>query len=151
MPTRDIRTVSAMAKSRRARYPDTARLIDHNFHIDAHHQYRFAFGDLLCFPLQGHERLWKFDVKTTSGSTPAMKTVPKVGPLYICHTHTASSSAATDTVSSSSTYNSYNGTPGAETSAATHYRTQPGRHHGPPRPSRNPGTIRLQHPTPYYS
>jgi hypothetical protein len=39
-----------------------ARLIDPNFFIDAHHQYRFAFGDLLCFPLQDHERLWKFDV-----------------------------------------------------------------------------------------
>ena len=31
------------------------RLIDNNFSIDAHHQYRFAFGDLLCFPLQEHE------------------------------------------------------------------------------------------------
>ena len=31
-----------------------ARLID-----PAYHQYRFAFGDLLCFPLQEHERLWK--------------------------------------------------------------------------------------------
>ena len=41
-----------------------ARIIGPNFSIDAHHQYRFAFGDLLlCFPLQEHERLWKVDVK----------------------------------------------------------------------------------------
>jgi hypothetical protein len=40
-----------------------AQLIDPSFHIDATHQYRHAFGDLLCFPLQDHERLWKFDVK----------------------------------------------------------------------------------------
>ena len=32
-----------------------------------HHQYRFAFGDLLCFPLQEHERLWKFDFKNDIG------------------------------------------------------------------------------------
>jgi hypothetical protein len=40
-----------------------ARLIDPTFMVDAHHQFRFVFGDLLCFPLQDHERLWKFDVK----------------------------------------------------------------------------------------
>jgi hypothetical protein len=34
-----------------------ARIIDPNFFIDAHHQYRFEFGDLLCFPLQENERL----------------------------------------------------------------------------------------------
>ena len=43
------------------------RLIDDSFSIDAHHQYRFAFGDLLCFPLQDHERVWKFDVKNDIG------------------------------------------------------------------------------------
>ena len=36
-----------------------ARIITPDFSIDAHHQYRFAHGDLLCFPLQDHERLWK--------------------------------------------------------------------------------------------
>ncbi len=37
--------------------------------MDAHHhQYRFVFGDLLCFPLlQDHEGLWKFDVKNDIG------------------------------------------------------------------------------------
>jgi hypothetical protein len=35
--------------------------------VDAHNQYRFVFGDLLCFPLQDHERLWKFDVKNDIG------------------------------------------------------------------------------------
>ena len=44
-----------------------ARLIDPAFFIDAHHQYRFAFGDLLCFPLQDHERLWKFVLKNDIG------------------------------------------------------------------------------------
>eukprot|EP01036_Dinobryon_divergens_P062188 gene62188-biopygen50627 len=39
-----------------------ARLINLKFQVDAH-QYRFAHGDILCFPLQDHERLWKFDVK----------------------------------------------------------------------------------------
>jgi hypothetical protein len=44
-----------------------ARIIDPTFVVDAHHQYRFIFGDLLCFPLQDHERLWKFDVKNDIG------------------------------------------------------------------------------------
>ena len=35
-----------------------AQIIDSYFHIDAAHQYRHAFGDLLCFPLQDHERIW---------------------------------------------------------------------------------------------
>ena len=51
-----------------------ARLIDPTFMVDAHHQFRFVFGDLLCFPLQDHERLWKFDAKKTSASTSEMKT-----------------------------------------------------------------------------
>ena len=44
-----------------------ARIITPGFTVDAHHQYRFAYGDLLCFPLQDHERLWKFDVKNDIG------------------------------------------------------------------------------------
>jgi hypothetical protein len=44
-----------------------ARIIDPTFLIDAHHQYRFVFGDLLCFPLQDHERLWTFVVKNDIG------------------------------------------------------------------------------------
>ena len=35
--------------------------------VDAHYQYRFVFGDLLCFPLQDYVRLWKFDVKIDIG------------------------------------------------------------------------------------
>ena len=42
-------------------------MIDPNFFVDAYHQYRFVFVDLLCFPLQDHERLWKFDVKNDIG------------------------------------------------------------------------------------
>ncbi len=38
-----------------------AHLIDPAFFIYAHHQYRFAFGNLLYFLLQDHERLWKFE------------------------------------------------------------------------------------------
>ena len=44
-----------------------AQVIDPSFHIDATHQYSHAFGDLLYFPLQDHERLWKFDVKNDIG------------------------------------------------------------------------------------
>jgi hypothetical protein len=44
-----------------------ARFIDPTFMVDAGHQFRFVFGDLLCFPLQDHERLWKFDVKNDIG------------------------------------------------------------------------------------
>ncbi len=44
-----------------------ARIIDPTFVVDAHYQNRFVFGDLLCFQLQDHERLWKFDVKNDIG------------------------------------------------------------------------------------
>ena len=44
-----------------------ARIIDPDFCVDAYHQYRFVFGDLLCLLLQDHERLWKFDVKKYIG------------------------------------------------------------------------------------
>ncbi len=44
-----------------------AQVIDSSFHVDSTHQYHHAFGDLLCFPLQDHERLWKFDVKNDIG------------------------------------------------------------------------------------
>ena len=65
-----------------------ARLIDPNFFIDAHHQYRFAFGDLLCFPLQDHERLWKFDVKNDIGFYVGDEDSVKGGSLiYLPYTH----------------------------------------------------------------
>eukprot|EP01036_Dinobryon_divergens_P061768 gene61768-biopygen26091 len=65
-----------------------ARLIDNNFHIDAHHQYRFAFGDILCFPLQDHERLWKFDVKNDIGFYSGEEDSTKGGSIvYMPYTH----------------------------------------------------------------
>ena len=65
-----------------------ARLIGPSFHIDATHQYRHAFGDLLCFPLQGHERLWKFDVKNDIGFYLGNEDRIKGGNLvYLPYTH----------------------------------------------------------------
>eukprot|EP01036_Dinobryon_divergens_P061786 gene61786-biopygen27880 len=65
-----------------------ARLIDNKFHIDAHHQYRFAFGDILCFPLQDHERLWKFDVKNDIGFYSGDEGSTKGGSIvYMPYTH----------------------------------------------------------------
>ena len=65
-----------------------ARIIDNSFHIDAHHQYRFAFGDILCFPLQDHERLWKFDVKNDIGFYSGDEDSTKGGSIvYMPYTH----------------------------------------------------------------
>ncbi len=65
-----------------------ARIIDHSFNVDAHHQYRFAFGDLLCFPLQDHERTWKFDVKNDIGFYVGDEDSTKGGFLiYMPYTH----------------------------------------------------------------
>ena len=65
-----------------------ARLIDPNFSIDSHHQYRFAYGDLLCFPLQEHERLWKFDVKNDIGFYMGDEDSIKGGTkVYMPYTH----------------------------------------------------------------
>ena len=65
-----------------------ARLIDPNFHVDAHHQYRFVFGDLICFPLQDHERLWKFGVKNDIGFYVGDEDSVKGGSLiYMPYTH----------------------------------------------------------------
>ena len=65
-----------------------ARIITPDFSIDAHHQYRFAHGDLLCFPLQDHERLWKFDVKNDIGFYMGDADSVKGGSLiYMPYTH----------------------------------------------------------------
>ena len=65
-----------------------ARLIGPNFFVDAHHQYRFSFGDLLCFPLQDHERLWKFDDKNDMGFYVGDEDSVKGGSLiYMPYTH----------------------------------------------------------------
>ena len=65
-----------------------ARIIDPIFCVDAHHQYRFVFGDLLCFPLQDHERLWKFDVKNDIGFYAGDEDSVKGGSvIYMPYTH----------------------------------------------------------------
>ena len=65
-----------------------ARIIDLTFYVDSHHQYRFAFGDLLCFPLQDHERLWKFDVKNDIGFYAGDEDSTKGGSvIYMPYTH----------------------------------------------------------------
>ena len=65
-----------------------ARIIDPNFFVDAHHQYRFVFGDLLCFPLQDHERLWMFDVKNNIGFYVADEDSVKGGSvIFMPYTH----------------------------------------------------------------
>ena len=65
-----------------------ARIIDPDFHVDAHHQYRFVFEDLLCFPLQDHERLWKFDVKNGIGFYAGDEDSVKGGSvIYMPYTH----------------------------------------------------------------
>jgi hypothetical protein len=65
-----------------------ARIIDPAFYVDAHTQYRFAFGDLLCFPLQEHERLWKFDVKNDIGFYAGDEDSTKGGStIYMPYTH----------------------------------------------------------------
>ena len=70
------------------RTPYHTRVIDQSFYIDAHHQYRFAFGDLLCFPLQDHERTWKFDVKNDIGFYVGDEDSTKGGSLiYMPYTH----------------------------------------------------------------
>ena len=49
--------------------------------------YRFVFDDLLCFPLQNHERLWKFDVKNDIGFNVMTQTASKaVSYIHVLHT-----------------------------------------------------------------
>ena len=64
------------------------RIIDPNFYVDAHRQYRFIFGNLICFPLQDHERLWKFDVKNDIGFYVGDEDSVKGGSVvYMPYTH----------------------------------------------------------------
>ena len=63
-------------------------MIDDSLSIDVHHQYRFAFGKLLCFPLQDQERLWKFDVKNDIGFYMSDEDSAKGGSLiYMPYSH----------------------------------------------------------------
>ena len=65
-----------------------ASVIDQSFYINAYHHYRFAFGELLCFPLQDHERTWKFDVKNDIGFYVGDEDSTKGGSLiYTQDTH----------------------------------------------------------------
>jgi hypothetical protein len=65
-----------------------AKVIDPSFHVDATHQYRHTFGDLLCFLLQDHERLWMFDVKNDIGFYLGDEDRIKGGNLvYLPYTH----------------------------------------------------------------
>ena len=65
-----------------------ARIIDPCFRTDAYTQFRHGFGDLLCNPLQDHERLWKFDVKNDIGFYMGDKDGVKGGSIvYMPYTH----------------------------------------------------------------
>ena len=57
--------------------------------MDARHQYRFIFGDLLCSPLQeDHGRLWKFNVTNDIGFYVGDKDSVKGGSfIYMPYSH----------------------------------------------------------------
>lgn len=42
-------------------------MFDSMFRVDASHQYRYVYGDILCFPLPDNEKRWAFDVKNEVG------------------------------------------------------------------------------------
>ena len=41
--------------------------MDNTHQVDARYQYRFAYGDIVCYPLTEKERRWKFDTKNELG------------------------------------------------------------------------------------
>eukprot|EP01036_Dinobryon_divergens_P062086 gene62086-biopygen43931 len=41
--------------------------MDNMHQVDARYQYRFAYGDIVCYPLTEKERRWKFDTKNELG------------------------------------------------------------------------------------
>jgi hypothetical protein len=41
--------------------------MDNDHQVDAKYQYRFAFGDIVCYPLSDKERRHKFDIKNELG------------------------------------------------------------------------------------
>ena len=41
--------------------------MDNDHQVDAKYQYRFAFGDIVCYPLSEKERRHKFDTKNELG------------------------------------------------------------------------------------
>jgi hypothetical protein len=38
-------------------------IMDNTHQVDARYQYKFAYGDIVCYPLAEKERRWKFDTK----------------------------------------------------------------------------------------
>ena len=42
-------------------------IMDTTHQVDACYQYRFAYGDIVCYPLAEKERRWKFDTKNEMG------------------------------------------------------------------------------------
>ena len=42
-------------------------IMDNTHQVDANYQYRFAFGDIVCYPLSEKEHRWKFDTKNEMG------------------------------------------------------------------------------------
>jgi len=38
------------------------KMLQQNYKVDAHHQFRYVYGDILCFPLPDNEKRWAFDV-----------------------------------------------------------------------------------------
>jgi hypothetical protein len=57
--------------------------MDNNHQVDARYQYRFAFGDIVCYPLSEKERRHKFDTKNELGLYLGDKTGMKGG----CHVY----------------------------------------------------------------
>lgn len=43
------------------------KMLQQNYKVDAHHQFRYVYGDILCFPLPDNEKRWAFDVKNEVG------------------------------------------------------------------------------------
>ena len=42
-------------------------IMDNQHQVDARYQYRFGYGDIVCYPLTEKERRWKFDTKNELG------------------------------------------------------------------------------------
>ena len=42
-------------------------IMDNTHQVDARYQYRFAYGDIVCYPLAEKERRWEFDTKNEMG------------------------------------------------------------------------------------
>lgn len=43
------------------------KMLDQSFTVDASYQFRYVYGDIVCFPLPDHEKRWAFDVKNEVG------------------------------------------------------------------------------------